>query len=73
MTFYVTAIEQPRTYFLAGPYATREEAEAKVKEARTIACDFERNREAGRAHFMAYGVSRWKSEDPAPRSSLGIL
>lgn len=73
MTYFVTAIDGPRVYFLAGPYETKEAAEAKVGEARNIACDFSRNSNAGRAAFMAYGASRWKSEDPAPKSALGAI
>ena len=71
--YYVTAVDGPRTYFLAGPYRTRAEAKAKVREARNIANDFSRNSNAGRAAFMVYGVSRWKSHAPAPKSSLGAI
>lgn len=56
--YYVTAVDGPRVYFLAGPYATRDAAEAAVEPARAVACDFDRNASAGRAWFMAYGVSR---------------
>lgn len=73
MTYFVTAIDGPRTYFLAGPYGDKEEATGKVDEVRDIACDFARNSQAGRAAFMAYGVSRWKSPKPAPASALGAI
>ena len=56
--FYVTAIDGPRVHFLAGPYDTLLLAEAQVDTVRTLACDFEQNASAGRAHFMAYGVTR---------------
>jgi len=56
--FYVTAIDGPRVHFLAGPYDTLKLAEAQVGTVRALACDFEQNASAGRAHFMAYGVTR---------------
>ena len=72
--FFVTAIDAGRVYFLAGPYDSKEAAEAKVDTARDIACDHSRNSNAGRAHFMAYGASRWKgTPDTAPRSALGAI
>lgn len=65
--FYVTAIDgsplQGRVYFLAGPYPTREDAERAVQPVRDIACDETRNASAGRAWFMAYGVSRWRGPE----------
>lgn len=72
--FYVTAIDAGRVYFLAGPYGTKEAAEAKVRPVRDIACDHSRNSSAGRAHFMAYGASRWKGDAAdAPRAALGAI
>ena len=56
--FYVTAIDGPRVHFLAGPYDTLKLAEAQVGTVRALACDFAQNASAGRAHFMAYGVTR---------------
>ena len=56
--FYVTAIDGPRVHTLAGPFETYEDARAAVEPVRRIACDFERNASAGRAWFMAYGVTR---------------
>ena len=56
--FYVTAIDGPRVHFLAGPYDTLLLAEAQVDTVRALACDFEQNASACRAHFMAYGVTR---------------
>ena len=70
--FYVTAIDGPQVYSLAGPYASREEAEAKVGAARTIAMDPERNASAGRAAFMAYGVTRLTARLPR-KSALGKI
>ena len=67
--FYVTAIDGPRVYFLAGPYETLELAQAQVNTVRILACDFEQNASAGRAHFMAYGVTRTTS---GHKTALGI-
>ena len=67
--FYVTAIDGPRVYFLAGPYETLELAQAQVNTVRILACDFEQNASAGRAHFMAYGVTRTTGDH---KTALGI-
>ena len=67
--FYVTAIDGPRVYFLAGPYETLELAQAQVNSVRILACDFEQNASAGRAHFMAYGVTRTTGDH---KTALGI-
>jgi len=56
--FYVTAVDGQRVYFMAGPYDTRDLAEAAVDTVRTISCDFKQNSNAGKAWFMSYGVSR---------------
>lgn len=70
--FYVTAIDGPQVFPIAGPYDTKEDAEAKVDEARAIAMDFNRNAQAGRAAFMAYGVTRMTARMPR-RSALGKI
>jgi hypothetical protein len=67
--FYVTAIDGPRVHFLAGPYDTLLLAEAQVDTVRTLACDFEQNASAGRAHFMAYGVTRTTGDH---KTALGV-
>ena len=67
--FYVTAIDGPRVYFLAGPYETLELAQAQVNTVRILACDFEQNASAGRAHFMGYGVTRTTG---GHKTALGI-
>lgn len=71
--FYITARDGSKTYFLAGPYLTIDEASEKVKIAKKIACDFSKNKSAGRAHFMSYGVSKWKAEEQGPLSALGEI
>ena len=73
MMFYVTAIDGGRVHLLAGPYDTKEAAESMVKPVQDFACDHARNASAGRAWFMAYGVSRWKDESRPPAASrLGV-
>ncbi len=67
--FYVTAIDGPRVHFLAGPYDTLKLAEAQVGTVRALACDFAQNASAGRAHFMAYGVTRTTG---GHKTALGI-
>lgn len=69
--FYVTAIEDSHVFFLAGPYDCLSDAENHVDEARKIACDFERNKNAGRAAFMYYGVTG--STDVERKTALGVL
>lgn len=71
-SFYVTAIDGPNVYFLDGPYATKQKAEAAVEPARAIACDYERNASAGRAWFMAYGVSRAR-DGQVRQTALGAI
>jgi len=56
-------------HFLAGPYETLELAQAQVNTVRILACDFEQNASAGRAHFMAYGVTRTTG---GHKTALGI-
>ena len=70
--YYVTAKEHDRVFFLAGPYETKEQAEKKISLVMEIACDFNRNCNAGRAAFMAYGVTRISSLNAA-NTALGIL
>lgn len=69
--FYVTAIDGERVHFLAGPYPTKAGAEGAVDRVRCIACDHARNSTAGRAHFMAYGVTR-ECADTARNTPLGL-
>lgn len=70
--FYVTAIDGPTVYPLAGPYGSHAEAASKVDEARKIAMDPERNASFGRAAFMSYGVTKVTARAPR-RSSLGRI
>ena len=70
--YYVTAIDGPRVFSLAGPYEDRTDAESKVDEARNIAMDPERNASFGRAAFMAYGVTKMTARLPR-KSALGRI
>jgi len=70
--FYVTAMDADKYYPLAGPYATLAEAVAKVPLAKEIAMDHARNSQAGRAAFMAYGVTKLTASSPVA-SALGKL
>ena len=71
-SYYVTAKEHEKTFFLAGPYMTYDAAMAKVSEARNIAMDHTRNIQAGRAAFMAYGITKVTS-CLRVKTSLGVL
>lgn len=70
--FYITAVDGPRVYRLAGPFPTYGVAKAKVDRAREIAMDFTRNSQAGRAAFMGYGVTRIDTHHPL-RTALGSM
>lgn len=49
--FYVSAIDGPRTYLIAGPYGTHQAALDRVESVREHARDTD-----ARAHFMAWGT-----------------
>lgn len=68
--FYVTAIEGQRVFRLADPYDSLDDAKVKVETVRKIACDFKRNTNAGRAAFMAYGVT---GIDGIHKTALGVI
>lgn len=50
--FYVSAIDGPRHFIMAGPYGSREVAEGLVNEVRDYCAERD-----GRAWFMAWGVA----------------
>lgn len=50
--FYVSAIDGPRHFLMAGPYGSREVAEGLVSEVRDYCTEKD-----GRAWFMAWGVA----------------
>lgn len=65
---YVSAVDGPRRYLIAGPYSSHDAALSRVDEVRAIACDFQRNSSAGRAAFMAWGTA--SSAEPL-KTALG--
>jgi len=50
--YYVTAVDGPRKYVVAGPYPTHAEAESRV----SAVCAYARDHD-GRAHWMAWGTA----------------
>ena len=64
--YYVTAIDGPRRYFLAGPWPTHVEALAQVEVVRRYA-----ERTDPRAFWMAYGTARQPLDGEAITSALG--
>lgn len=50
--FYVSAIDGPRHFLMAGPYDDHDTAKAMVESVRMYASDKD-----GRAHFMAWGTA----------------
>lgn len=55
--YFVTAIDGPSFYYMAGPYPTHAEALARVDLARDIA-----DKHDGRAWFMSWGTVRQKDD-----------
>jgi hypothetical protein len=69
-SYYVTAIDGPRFWKMAGPYATHAEALDRIDAARRISCDYD-----GRAYFMAWGTGRVFHGDtpPGKLNELGLI
>lgn len=65
---YVSAVDGPRRFLIAGPFETHDAALERVDAVRAIACDHSRNTNAGRAAFMAWGTA--SSAKPC-RTALG--
>ncbi|HVN82281.1 MAG TPA: hypothetical protein VMW38_25070 [Terriglobia bacterium] len=61
--YYVTAVDGPSLYYMAGPYPTHAEALAMVEKALSIA-----DKHDGRAWFMAWGTVRTKDGYSKPGS-----
>lgn len=55
--FYVSAIDGPRRFLIAGPYDNHDAVLARVDGVRAYACDFANNASAGRAAFMGWGTA----------------
>ena len=64
--YYVTAIDGPRRYFLAGPWPTHGEALAQVEAVRRYADAMD-----PRATWMAYGTARQPLGGEPIKSALG--
>lgn len=64
--FYVSAIDGPRHYLMAGPYTDHEEAKAKVDEVRDYCTERD-----GRAWFMFWGTAG-SSEEIATRLGTSL-
>lgn len=64
--YYVTAIDAPKRYFLAGPWKTHAEALAQVESVQRFA-----EHTDPRAFWMAYGTARQPLDGEAIKSALG--
>lgn len=51
--YYVSAVDGPKSYLMAGPYTDHNTTIALVDKARDITSNHD-----GRAHFMAWGTCR---------------
>ena len=66
--YYVTAIDGPAWWKMAGPYATHADALADVDKARGIA-----DKHDGRAWFMAWGTARIESTTPGNLNRANLI
>ena len=64
--YFVTAIDGPRRYFLAGPWPTHVEALAQVEAVQRYA-----EHADPRAFWMAYGTARQPLDGEPIKSALG--
>lgn len=68
MSFYVTAIDGGKVYYMAGPYLTHQAALDAVESARSIA-----DKHDPRGCFMAWGTARTDRSKPAPMTAAGLI
>jgi hypothetical protein len=66
--FYVTVIRGQRVGWLAGPYATKEEAEGNVQAARNAAYEVD-----PATHWDAFGVTKLSRPDGGRPLPPGVL
>lgn len=67
--YFVSAIDGPRTYLMAGPYETHADALANVDKALNIAYEHD-----ARAWFMAWGTVRIPGSQKVGRlTALGLI
>jgi hypothetical protein len=64
--FYVSAIDGPKTYLVAGPYDTHQAALDRVEAVRTHA-----DQHDPRAHFMFWGTCSLPQAPEAHKTPLG--
>lgn len=64
--YYVTAVDGPYKYFLAGPWLTHVEALTQVEAVRRFAEEVD-----PRAVWMAFGTARQPKEEEPIKSRLG--
>ena|SRR5208283_535944 len=68
--YYVTAMDGPSFYYMAGPYQTHGEALAMVDTARDLADKHDRS---GKAWFMSWGTVRTEHTKPGSLNHAGLL
>ena len=66
--FYVSVINGNDYRLLAGPYATKEEAENTMPKAREIACKVDE-----RAWFYAFGTCKAETNQPGILNQANLL
>ena len=67
--YFVSVVEHDKTYLMAGPYPTHEEALANVEKALHVAYEHD-----GRAWFMAWGTVRIEGSKRVGRlTELGLI
>jgi hypothetical protein len=69
-TYYVSAVDGPSWWRMAGPYNTHQEALADVERARSIAVKHD-----GRAWFMGWGTIRDREgkREPGNLNRAGLM
>lgn len=70
--YYVSAVDGPQFWLMAGPYNTHAEALADVKRVRDICVERD---STGRAVWKAWGTLRMKDETrkPGKLNELGLI
>ena len=53
--YFVSAIDGPHYFLMAGPYPEHSQAAAAVKRVKNIALQYD---QSGKGHFMAWGTCR---------------
>jgi hypothetical protein len=70
--YYVSAIDGPHYYLMAGPYQTHGEALADVDKVHSICIDKD---STGKAHWMGWGTCHRKDDyrKPGKLNQLGLF